>query len=256
MIDEKRRTLLLEQWKQEEQAGFQGWDFSSLENRLDMSPLPWNYEAMVREHLSPGLRLLDMGTGGGEFLLTLEHPYQNTVVTEAWPPNIKLCQERLSPLGVTVVPVEDDDRLPLADDLFDLVINRHEAYGVGEVRRILKDGGLFITQQVGTTNNEPLISWLLPGTVSLYPDSTLETRVRHLVEAGFTVECQQEFFAPVRYFDVGAIIYSAKIMEWEFPGFSVDRCFGRLLEMQEKIDTQGYVESLEHRFVIVARNRP
>ena len=29
-----------------------------------------------------------MGTGGGEFLLTLDHPFYNTVVTESYPPNV------------------------------------------------------------------------------------------------------------------------------------------------------------------------
>ncbi|WP_346916771.1 hypothetical protein [Clostridium sp.] len=33
-------------------------------------------------------RLLDMGTGGGEFLLTLDHPFYNTVVTESYPSNV------------------------------------------------------------------------------------------------------------------------------------------------------------------------
>ncbi|MNJ78400.1 hypothetical protein D3C77_761450 [compost metagenome] len=37
------------------------------------------------------------------------------------------------------------------------MINRHEAYSVQELNRILKPGGLFITQQVGGQNNRGLL---------------------------------------------------------------------------------------------------
>ena len=43
-----------------------------------------------------------MGTGGGELLLSFNHPYDKTSVTEGYEPNIKLCQEVLSPLGIKV----------------------------------------------------------------------------------------------------------------------------------------------------------
>lgn len=93
-----------------------------------------------------------MGTGGGEFLLSLNHPPQNMSATESWPPNIKLCLEKLAPLGIRVFPVQEDAHLPIEDDSFDIVINRHESYDLHEVRRILKPGGMFITQQVGGDN--------------------------------------------------------------------------------------------------------
>ena len=93
-----------------------------------------------------------MGIGGAEFLLSPNHPPQNTSVTESWPPNIKLCLEKLAPLGIRVFPVQEDAHLPIEDDSFDIVINRHESYDLHEVRRILKPGGMFITQQVGGDN--------------------------------------------------------------------------------------------------------
>ena len=41
--------------------------------------------------------------------------------------------------------------------------------------------------------------------------------------------------------------------EWEFSGFSVDKCFDKLLEMQEEIDKRGFVEGTIHRYLIVAK---
>ena len=41
-----------------------------------------------------------LDTGGGEFLLSLHHPFQNTSATEGYPPNVQLCKETLLPLGI------------------------------------------------------------------------------------------------------------------------------------------------------------
>jgi len=76
------------------------------------------------------------------------------------------------------------------------VINRHESFSASEVFRVLKPGGIFVTQQVGG--------------------------------------------------------YFAKIIEWEFPGFSVERCFDQLCMLQEQVDKNGFIRSREHRFLLVA----
>lgn len=52
---------------------------------------------------------------------------------------------------------------------------------------------------------------------------------------------------------MGAFVWFARIIEWEFPGFSVEKCFDRLLQMQKVIETDGKIEGTTHRFLIVAR---
>ena len=60
------REQLLSQWREEAARGMSGWDFSHIQGRCTVEPLPWDYPQVVREFLRPGVRLLDMGTGGGE----------------------------------------------------------------------------------------------------------------------------------------------------------------------------------------------
>jgi len=105
---------------------------------------------------------LDLGTGGGEFLFTLNHPYEFTSVTEGYPPNYKRCLELLSPLGISVKPVDESNALDFPDQAFEIVIDRHEAYDLFEVMRVLKPGGYFITQQCGGLNNVDFVTAVLP----------------------------------------------------------------------------------------------
>ena len=246
---------LRQAWLREEAiAHMRGWDFSHLQGRYtEGEDYAWDYAAIVRSHLSPDKTLLDMGTGGGEFLLTLGHPTVMTTVTEGYPPNAALCRERLSPLGIRVVEADGEDPLPLPDNAFDLVINRHESYNIPELRRILKPGGLFITQQVGEDNDRDLAELLLPGIEKPFPGLNAAEQARRFRDAGFTVIRQEEAFRPIRFLDVGALVWFARVIPWEFPGFSVEACFGRLLEAQRILEQEGEIRGRTHRFLIVAR---
>lgn len=244
---------LKEQWKAEEDFAFQGWDFSHIDGRMDTDELPWDYETMLRQYLNPTDRLLDMGTGGGEFLLTLGHPYELTSVTEAYPPNVKLCRCRLSPLGITVAQTYDDDKLPLADESFDIVLNRHESFDPAEVHRVLKPGGYFITQQVGSANNNDLSEKLIEGFEPPNSRNCLSYWLPVLEKLDFSVITADEVFPTERFFDVGALIYYAKIIKWEFPNFSVQTAFDRLCDCQRELEELGFIKATAHRFIIAAR---
>ena len=249
-----QRETAKQAWQKEEGQAFAGWDFSYLKDRWHSAGCDFDYAAIVRGCLHPADQLLDMGTGGGEVLLSLSHPCQNTSVTEAWPPNIALCQRKLAPLGIRVHPVSDDGRLPMAVNTFDIVINRHESYDLAEVARVLKPGGLFITQQVGGQNcarlNECVNIPPLPHT----PFSP-ETEAPQLKAHGFSVEHVDESFSELKFFDVGAIVFFVKQIPWHFPDFSVERNFEKLLALEEAVTRDGCFADAEHRFIIVARNR-
>ena len=251
------REVLLNQWREEERRGMYGWDFSHLENRYEVSPLPWDYRERVREFLRPGVRLLDMGTGGGELLLTLRHPYELTSVTEGWAPNVELCRKRLEPLGITVREYDSErgGPMPFDDNSFDLVLNRHESYDLVEVRRVLKKNGFFLTQQVGGENNLPLIQQLCSGFPGNYVGFNLENELLKFRNAGFRVMRSDQAYLEGRFLDVGALVFQASVTPWEFPGFSVDNCQEVLFRFQDMVEKQGFVPTLEHRFLIVAKNR-
>lgn len=241
-------------WKNEEEiAHIHGWDFSHIDGRCEEAALPWDYRRVIERYLTADMRILDYDTGGGEFLLSINHPYAKTAATEGYPPNVKLCCETLLPLGIDFRPCGDPSKIPFPDESFDMIINRHGDFDAGEVHRLLKKGGLFITQQVGCDNDRDLVEMVLPGLEKPFPQLQLQEQAKGFEAAGFELIEKGEVHLPVRFFDVGAFVWFARVIPWEFKGFSVDKCFEKLLEMQKIIEEKRFVEGTIHRYMIVAR---
>ena len=60
-------------------------------------------------------------------------------------------------------------------------------------------------------------------------------------------------FFPHKYESPGCQKQFARIIEWEFPDFSVAKCFDRLVKVQEQLDRDGKIEGTIHRYLIAAR---
>lgn len=239
--------------KEEEAHAFTGWDFSYLDGRMRDDRLPWSYRAKLADFLKPDTKLLDMGTGGGEFLLSLNHPYQLTSVTEGYEPNYRLCKQRLHPLGISVHKYEGEGLFSFGDEEFHVVINRHENFNLSEVFRVLKPNGFFITQQVGGRNNDSLAQRVIPNFSPSMPDFNLENQLPAFKKAGFRIMYRNQSYPRTYFSDIGAVCYYMKILPWEFPGFSVDSCFEGLMKLQAEIEEHGEVETDSQRFILIAK---
>lgn len=242
-------------WKQEEEiAHVHGWDFSHIHGRYEAEmDLPWSYKQIVRQYLKSNSDIMDYDTGGGEFLLSLNHPYNKTSATEGYPPNVKLCSEKLLPLGIDFRECGDPSKIPFDDEEFDLIINRHGGLNAAEIYRLLRRGGVFITEQVGEDNDRDLVEMILPGTDKPFPHMNLSEQRKSFENAGFRIIKAEEAYCPIRFYDVGAFVWFARVIEWEFPGFSVSKCFAQLLQMHETIEKIGKIEGTSHRYIIVAQ---
>ena len=213
------REAYIESWLGEERAAhIHGWDFSHIQGRYDEEQdLPWSYEDTVRRFLAPESLLLDIDTGGGEFLLSLGHPHGRTAATEFYPPNVQLCRETLTPLGIDFREADSRGVLPFPDRSFDLVINRHGDYRPEEIRRILKPGGVFVTEQVGAENDRALVELLLPETPPLpFPEQYLDLAAGKLRRLGFSILEEREAFRVVGFSMKGPM--------------SLENCFERVPE--------------------------
>ncbi len=246
-----------------EHQPFSGWDFAYLHGRMEERTTTWDYADQVRGRL-PGVdALLDMGTGGGEFLSGLAPLPRRTAATEGYAPNVEIARARLEPMGVEVVPIvgapdnvdiapgEGRGSLPFPDDHFSLIINRHESYYPAEVYRILRPSGTFITQQVGTEHDQELIT-LLGGPTGPERAWNLDFAVRQLEQAGFRILDRREEYPETIFRDIGAVVYYLRAVPWELPGFSVESHRDRLAALHRRIEAEGGLRIRGHFFYIEA----
>ena len=242
-------------WKAEEAMAYiHGWDFSHIEGRYSQQQdFPWDYREIIEEYLRPDRKILDMDTGGGEFLLSLNHPHENTAAMENYPPNVQLCREVLLPLGIDFRPGSGNGPLPFADGSFHMVLNRHGVFNPLEIHRVLKPGGIFITQQVGAENDRELVKLLCGETPLPFPEQYLSAVSQKFEASGFTILRSGECFRPIRFFDVGALVWFARIIQWEFPAFSVDTHRDNLFRAQQLLEETGSLDGSVHRFLLVAQ---
>lgn len=243
-----------EEWISDAAATEQvGWDFSRFAERWMTAEPGWDYATRARQAVSSSVALLDMGTGGGEFLSSLTPLPRDTWATEGYAPNFLLASQRLAPLGGQVVAVADDDVLPFSEKRFDVILNRHESFSPSEIFRVLREDGTFLTQQVGGQDCRAVNEFLQDEVVMPYTHWTLDSAVAGLEQAGLKVTRALEEFPETSFSDIGALMHFLRVTPWQVEGFSISRYAPRLRELHQKIENSGRLTVKSHRFFIEAR---
>jgi SAM-dependent methyltransferase len=240
----------------------EGWDFSWLGERAVTRPPPWDFAAIVDSHAARAADLLDLGTGGGEWLSSLSERAARTVATEAWPPNVEVARRRLEPLGIEVVQVDsapdnidqlpglDLPALPFDDASFSLVVSRHESYVANEIARILQPRGVFLTQQVGGDANGFRAALGLPPVDGLRFD--LQLAREQLETAGLRVVVAEAGSGATTFADAGAFAYWLRAIPWLVDGFSVTAFRAELAELERRLQQEGPLTIEEPAFLVEA----
>ncbi len=236
-----------------QEAGSQpieGWDFSWLYGRMSTTPPPWNFAEIVARHARESPDLLDVGTGGGEWLAALAYRPPRTVATEGWPPNVDVAGARLRPLGITVVrtdgardnvaqqPDEQSGSLPFPGASFALISNRHESFVAAEVARVLAPGGSFITQQTGG-NYDQFYDALGLTRPSRGREWNLALATAQVNASGIEVLDSAEGHEETSYSDIGAIAWYLRAVPWAVAEFSLQSLRPSLLRLHERIKVDG-----------------
>ena len=241
-------------WRSLHQAPAEGWDFGEFEGRVFEQTPPWSYGELAKEALRTARSAVDLGTGGGEFLLSLADALPEDMhATEGWAPNIPISRRSLEPRGVPVMEydAERGDALPYPDERFDVVLSRHEAYVAGEVARVLKRGGTFLTQQVDGRNLADLSAVF--GAGPAYPAVTLAAFRGAAERAGLLVRRAEDWTGTITFVDVDCLVSYLRLMPWQLPDdFTVDGYAAELLAMER---TPGPLRFTEVRFLLVCEKR-
>lgn len=197
--------------------------------------------------------MLDQDTGGGELLASLAPLPARTWATENYPPNIPLARRRLIPLGVRLITDNPGASIPLPDSSLDLILNRHGDYHEAELFRLLKPGGIFLTQQVGGQNCIRLNELLQDQVNYPYASWTINVITQQLKSSGFELLDLREEFPVTEFSDIGAVVFYLRIISWQIADFSVGKYRHKLSAIHQEILSRGPLQVREHRILVEAR---
>jgi SAM-dependent methyltransferase len=249
---------LLETWVREFERPVGGWDFSAVADRMTVDSPPWDFEGEVRTRLLESRHVLDMGTGGGEWLQQFAGLLpRDTVATEGWPPNVPVARRALEPLGVQVVAHDPEAtfssgrRMPFPEKRFDLILNRHEAFDLVEIRRVLSPGGIFVTQQVSGDDVPELHDLFC--TAPAYPANLLQVSEQQACDLGLRVLARGEWSGSCRFHSVASLVGYLRLVPWDAPDdFSVDRYAAPLLKLHHASCGDGVVVTMRRFWMRIA----
>lgn len=229
-----------------------GWDFSRVRDGRD--PVPWDYPLVVRQFLKPSDTVLDVGTGGGEVFLSLAGDFARGVGVDVDVDMITTAQANLTQSAINHVTfsVMDAKQLEFADGSFDIVLNRQSVVDVGEVMRVLKPKGYFITQSVGHRNTENIFAdfgWTM---ADFEGEQWLTTReiAQLFREQEADVRAYAEYDVPYWFEDVESLVFWLKAVPLPQP-FEMTAHWQHVNQILESCRTSRGIETNEHRELLI-----
>lgn len=232
---------------------FQGWDYPPMRRRWEVGSPPWDYRRLARKRIAEVTDLVDLGTGDGELLASLAPLPPGALATEGHLPNLRRAVKRLSALPVRLIPAPAGHRIPLPANHVDLVLSYQTPFNPVEVRRVLRERGSLLTQQIGSANYPEINEQL--GIAGGAPGNGVATAASfrgELESAGLRVRSCREARYPERVTDVGALLYYLKAVPWQVPQFAVTRFTDQLRSIHEEIERSGGFPVTAHRLLAVA----
>ncbi|GAS83815.1 class I SAM-dependent methyltransferase [Paenibacillus amylolyticus] len=232
-----------------------GWNFSSI--NVISEKIGWNfYEEVVRHTRSSDL-LLDIGTGGGEAILSIAQEALLLVGIDLAQGMIEIAQHNLLAAGahpnVRFLHM-DAEKLAFPNYFFDVVSSRHSRFSTSEVFRVLDEGGIFLTQQVSEQDKSNISEAFGRGqSLGIQPGTLMERYKHELQKVGFQDIQAREYNVVEHYAtpeDLMFLLTHAPII----PDFGkVETDFEQFQQfVKENHDEKG-IRTNSARFMITAR---
>jgi SAM-dependent methyltransferase len=251
--DSQAEKQLARKWRTDELAPLRGWDFSYVREGIHEFAPQWDYIGLARSLVANSSCVLDMATGGGEIYSDILTPRPNAkcFACEGYRKNVSVAREALKASGVEVRESKSVNQLPFESGQFDVVLNQHGGFDANEITRILAPGGVFLSQQINSQNLHDL---------RIHFDRSTDFQVRNhdvlrrrLLDAGFTLEREEQWQGDFIVTDIGALVYFLHHTPWIVPNFSVAKFFPKLLELHAQCLQQAKLVFTSFRSLYVAR---
>lgn len=245
-----------QQWKDfYERVGHKiGWDFSQL--KVKTVGVGVDFYQEVSKQCQPNSVVLDIGVGSGERILPIADQVSQLVGIDSSHSMIRKAKETVASSDKQNVCFlnMDADQLEFPNECFDIVSCRQCGFSAAEVYRVLKERGLFFTQQVSEADKSNIKEFFGRGQAYGVADGTLQQLlITQLREIGFAQIHQIEYDITEYYQTPEDLLFLLKHTPI-LPEFGKDpKDFELFAEFVAKNQTEHGIATNAKRFVIVGK---
>ncbi|MUG68986.1 methyltransferase domain-containing protein [Paenibacillus campinasensis] len=231
-----------------------GWDFSQV--KCVTEDAPWDLYREVTNVCKKSDILLDIGTGGGEAILSIAESAWLLIGIDRSAGMIETATRNVAKSGKSNVRFfkMDAEHLEFPHRFFDIVTCRHSEFSATEIAKVIVNGGTFLTQQVSENDKINIKEAFGRGQAwGTTPGTLKQTYLDALSRAGFSDIQSLEYNVNEYYQTAEDLIFLLKHTPI-IPGFGqTEADFHILQQFIKENQTEKGIRTNSHRFLIRAK---
>ena len=203
--------------------------------------------------------ILDIGSGPGEFTLRIARKAKSVVGMDSSSTALAMARRNLTLSRVKNVTFRHGDikKLPFPDEIFDLAYSRRGPAGenrhnLGEVLRVLKNGGTFMEITIGERDKRNLTEIFGRGQMFRFRGEVSAVKKKWLEQVGFRRVVSRDYLATEIFQTLDDLLVRLRTAPI-IPSFDAKKDSGFLKAIQEQCTTERGIETPVHRVVLIAQ---
>ena len=202
---------------------------------------------VVNEYVYPQDHLVCLSTDGGELMESMNQFPQVSFLIDRKEEEAKV---RLEDKPVRLTTLTKDKRYPFKDEKMDVVVCYNENFNPDEGKRIMKDGGTLLINQLGSENLLELYAFLGPRLFTSQWD--LATLKKGLMNHGYSILNGHEERAEIRFRTLSSFHHYVKDMAFVKLN-DLKKYVNQYFLISQAIENKGFFSMRTHRFYVAAR---